>query len=138
VGKIHTVSSSRPDLAMALNAAEGVQDIKVGQSALKKLVGQAEALLEEDEQVQFGAYEYQRGIAMVTYYIVVLTDRRLLKLNRTTWKLEPVTVDREAITGVTVGQAAQPTVAITTQTGQVAQFHLRRPDAERLAGLLGA
>ena len=134
--RVHEVASARRDLAAALNAAEGVRGIKVGKSALKKLVRQAEDLLDADERVEFGTYNYERGLTMVTYFLVLVTDRRVLRVNRTTWKLAPFIVDRDTVTNVDVSESGStPRVTIRRGEASVAPFQLERPDAERLAGL---
>ena len=137
--KVHEVTSTRVDLAAALNAAEGVRDIKVGKSALNKLVKQTEALLAPDERVEFATYYYERGLTMVTYYVIVLTDRRIMRVKRTTWKLDPWIEDRSTVTGVDVSAGSQ-TPRVTLHRGEaiVAPFMLVRADAESLARHLGA
>jgi hypothetical protein len=74
---------------------------------------------------------------MVTYYLVLATDRRVLRVNRTTWKLKPYTCDRAGITGVDVaGTSPWPRVTIHLGEAKVAPFSLVRSDAERLRDLL--
>ena len=133
----HTVSSAREDLAAALNAAQGVRDIKVGKLALKKLVRQAEDLLEPQEKVEFGTYYYERGFTIVTYYVLLVTDRRIIRVNRTTWKLKPWMSDRAAVTAVEVPDGSRPPW-VTLRKGEtaVAPFQLPRADAYRLRDLL--
>jgi hypothetical protein len=133
----HSVSSARADLAAALNDSAGVREIKVGKSALRKLVAQAEELLAPDEHVEFGAYYYERGLTMVTYYLILVSDRRVMRVNRTTWKLKPWISERESISSVEISSGARtPRVTLRRGDAVVAPFELMRGDAERLAELV--
>ena len=133
----HTVHSARHDLAAALNASDGVREIKVGKPALKKLVRQAEELLEPQEKVEFGSYYYERGLTIVVYYLVLVTDRRVMRVNRTTWKRKPWIADRSTVTAVDLPEGSA-TSRVTVRRGEstVAPFQLERADAYRLRELL--